>query len=120
MQRTARPSWGRIAGLLVPLLVGCSHPTILEGTVLDERGAPIGKAAVVLVETGQGATTGPDGRFVFELEDEPEAVTVLVSGRQAAGGPYSSALVRTPVRPWNLAIRTMAWRICCSIRRSAA
>lgn len=40
----------------------------LDGTVIDKTGAPVPGAEVRLVKTGKTAKTGPNGRFVIEVD----------------------------------------------------
>lgn len=51
---------------------------IIKGTVLDELGKPMAGANIVITETGKGAATGNQGRFI--LENVPaQVVTIEVS-----------------------------------------
>lgn len=72
-------------------------PAPLTGTVMDQTGAPIAGATVVLATStgGQRQTvSGPDGRFTFSpAPSEPGVLTVRAGGFAVAEQPVTGSAV---------------------------
>ncbi len=95
--------WANAAALACLLVAGCSHRNMLEGSVTDRELGPVAGAEVVILNTGQRATSSSDGRFLFELEEKHGKLQVRIDGANAAAGPYSLAFLDVPRESWNLA-----------------
>ena len=94
------PLW--ILSAFALLLSACSPGRSIVGYVTDVDGGPVVNAEMVLVETGDIASSGADGRFELTVPSNTESHTLRVDGWSSAGGPYSFTPIYINDESWNL------------------